>query len=98
MQPPKPWAAQDYVNHNTSLEEVKQIKKAFDIFDSNGSGLVDPLELKNAFVSLGFGKINQFVYNIINDLDTTNVGGLNFEAFLKLATGKIGETHSRQEI
>ena len=81
-----------------SVEEVKEIKCAFDIFDSDGSGIVDPVELKNAFVSLGFATSNKFVYNILNDLDTENVGGLTFAAFLKLATGKLGETHSKEEI
>ena len=75
-----------------------EIKCAFDIFDSDGSGIVDPVELKNAFVSLGFATSNKFVYNILNDLDTENVGGLNFAAFMKLATGKLGENHSREEI
>lgn len=57
--------------------------------------MVDPVELKNAFVSLGFAASNKFVYNIIQDLDVTNAGGLNFEAFLSLATGKLGEQHTR---
>lgn len=86
----KQWSAQDYVSEQASLEEVKEIKSAFDVFDSDGSGVVDPVELKNAFVSLGFAASNKFVYNLLNDLDTEHVGGLTFDAFLKLATGKIG--------
>lgn len=77
---------------------MREIKAAFDIFDSDHSGVVDPVELKNAFVSLGFAASNKFVYNVLNDLDTENVGGLTFAAFLKLATGKLGENHSREEI
>ena len=94
----KQWAAEDYASESVSVEEVREIKCAFDIFDSDGSGIVDPVELKNAFVSLGFATSNKFVYNILNDLDTENVGGLNFAAFMKLATGKLGENHSREEI
>lgn len=69
---------------------MREIKTAFDIFDSDGSGVVDPVELKNAFVSLGFAASNKFVYNILNDLDTEGAGGLTFDVFLKLATGKLG--------
>ena len=94
----KAWTAEDYVSENVSAEEVKEIKGAFDIFDSDGSGIVDPVELKNAFVSLGFAATNKFVYKILDDLDTEKVGGLTFEAFLQLATGKLGEKHSRAEI
>lgn len=94
----KEWAAEDYVSPTVSIEEVREIKTAFDIFDSDGSGVVDPVELKNAFVSLGFAASNKFVYNVLNDLDTEHVGGLTFAAFLNLATGKLGETHSRAEI
>lgn len=68
------------------------------MFDSDGSGIVDPVELKNAFVSLGFAATNKFVYNILNDLDTENVGGLTFDAFLKLATGKIGDNITQADV
>ena len=94
----KQWAAEDYANAAVSVEEVREIKTAFDIFDSDGSGLVDPVELKNAFVSLGFAASNKFVYNILNELDTEKAGGLTFEAFIKLATGRLGETHSREDV
>jgi centrin-1 len=92
------WAAEDYVSPTVSIDEVREIKAAFDVFDSDGSGVVDPVELKNAFVSLGFAASNKFVYNILNDLDTEHAGGLTFAAFLKLATGKLGETHTRADI
>ena len=91
----KGWTVDDYVSEYVSAEEVREIKGAFDIFDPNGSGLVDPVEVKNAFVSLGFANNNKFVYNILSDLDTQYVGGLNFDAFIKLATGRLGQTHTR---
>ena len=39
----KEWAAEDYVTESISIEEVREIKCAFDIFDSDGSGIVDPV-------------------------------------------------------
>ena len=39
----KEWAAEDYVSESVSLEEVREIKGAFDIFDSDSSGVVDPI-------------------------------------------------------
>ena len=37
-----------------STEEVDEIKQAFDLFDTNGTGKIDPKELKAAMQSLGF--------------------------------------------
>ena len=65
----KAWCAEDYVSESVSIEQVKQCKVAFDIFDYDHSGVVDPVELKNAFVSLGFAETNKLIYRIINDLD-----------------------------
>lgn len=70
QQPPKApekkvWRAEDYVSITVPLEEVKDIKMAFDIFDTDGSGGVDPQELKQAFVALGFEGNNKFVYQIL---------------------------------
>ena len=45
----KPWNAEDYVSESVSIEQVRQCKVAFDIFDFDRSGVVDPIELKNAF-------------------------------------------------
>ena len=35
-----------------SSEEVDEIKQAFDLFDTNGTGKIDPKELKAAMQSL----------------------------------------------
>lgn len=77
---------------------MRDVKAAFDIFDTDGSGLVDAVELKQAFVSLGLANANKLVYNIMNSLDGEHPDGLNFGEFLKLATGRLGAAHSRKQI
>lgn len=67
---PKVWRAEDYVSSAIPLEEVLSTKEAFDIFDTEKSGLVNAVELKNAFVSLGFAAQNKFVMRMFNDYDT----------------------------
>jgi centrin-1 len=94
----KEWAAEDYITETVSAEDVKEVKIAFDIFDSNGSGFVDAQELKHAFVQLGYGGANKFVYNILHDLENEDSRGISFESFLKLATSKLSDKHSRAEI
>lgn len=65
----KGFHAEDYVTMTIPLQEVKDIKQAFDIFDGDGSGMIDPQELKDAFINLGFGGQNKFVYQILAELD-----------------------------
>ena len=38
----KEWRAEDYASLTIPVEEVKDIKMAFDIFDGDLSGMVDP--------------------------------------------------------
>lgn len=80
------------------VEEVKDIKTAFDIFDGDLSGVVDPQELKRAFEQLGFQGQNKFVYQILAELDDDQSGGIDFAEFLRLATAKLGDKDSRAEV
>jgi len=46
--------AEDHVRPGLSADEIMEIKEAFDLFDSDGGGTIDPAELKAAMTSLGF--------------------------------------------
>lgn len=94
----KAWAARDYVNSTTTIDEVNDIKNAFDVFDTDNSGLIDPHELVNAFVSLGFDMTNKMTLSNLKDLIEEYPEGLDFGVFLNLATGRLGESHTRAEI
>jgi Ca2+-binding EF-hand superfamily protein len=94
----KAWKAEDYVSLTVPIEEVRDIKTAFDIFDGDLSGVVDPQELKRAFEQLGFGGGNKFVYQILAELDDDQSGGIDFAEFLRLATAKLSDKDSRAEV
>ena len=94
----KVWRAEDYASLTIPIEEVRDIKTAFDIFDGDLSGVVDPQELKRAFEQLGFGGQNKFVYQILAELDDDQSGGIDFAEFLRLATAKLSDKDSRAEI
>ena len=51
--------------------------------------MIDPAQLKEAFINLGFTGQNKFVYQILAQLDEDQSGGIDFDQFLKLATAKI---------
>lgn len=94
----KAFNADDFVTMTLPREEVVEIRQAFEIFDSDGSGIMDPAELKQAFIDLGFTGQNKFVYQILAELDEDQSGGIDFAEFLRLATAKIGEKDTRVEI
>ena len=50
----EPFDAAKYVKPGISLEEVNEIKEAFDLFDEDGGGTIDPQELKDSLEMLGF--------------------------------------------
>ena len=60
-------------------DEIEEIKEAFDLFDTDGSGSIDPKELKAAMQSLGFESKNQTIFQMISDLDKNNSGAIDFE-------------------
>ena len=84
-----------------STEEVDEIRQAFDLFDTNGTGKIDPKELKAAMQSLGFDSKNPTIYELIADLDTpeaTKNGGIDFEIFVESINNKLGDKESMDGI
>ena len=58
----KAFNAKRYERPGLTEDEIEEIKEAFDLFDSDGSGTIDPKELKSAMQSLGFEAKNQTIY------------------------------------
>jgi Ca2+-binding EF-hand superfamily protein len=69
-------------------EEVEEIREAFKLFDTDGSGTISPVELKEAMLSLGLGARNSTVTAMISQFDTGAEGRIDFEQFLDLMTAK----------
>jgi Ca2+-binding EF-hand superfamily protein len=61
-QTPGAFDAEDHVRPGLSADEIMEIKEAFDLFDSDGGGTIDPAELKAAMTSLGFEAKSQTIY------------------------------------
>ena len=65
---------------------------------SDGSGTIDPKELKAAMQSLGFDAKNQTIYQMISDIDKDKSGEIDFEEFLDMMTAKMSDKDSREDI
>eukprot|EP00450_Noctiluca_scintillans_P003018 CAMPEP_0194498124 /NCGR_PEP_ID=MMETSP0253-20130528/14860_1 /TAXON_ID=2966 /ORGANISM="Noctiluca scintillans" /LENGTH=173 /DNA_ID=CAMNT_0039339729 /DNA_START=52 /DNA_END=573 /DNA_ORIENTATION=- len=78
-------------------DEVEEIREAFNLFDTDGSGMIDPRELKAAMQSLGFETKNPTIYQLIADLDKGGASGtIDFEDFLQAITDKLGDKETRE--
>merc|ERR1719316_2654416 len=84
---------------NELTEEQKQeIREAFDLFDTDGSGAIDAKELKVAMRALGFEPKKEEVKKMISDIDKDGDGTIDFDEFMMMMTAKMGEKDSREEI
>ena len=54
--------AKKYERPGLTEDEIEEIKEAFDLFDTDSSGAIDPKELKAAMQSLGFEAKNQTIF------------------------------------
>ena len=50
-------------------EQKQEIKEAFDLFDTDGSGSIDSKELKVAMRALGFEPKKEEIQKMISDVD-----------------------------
>jgi Ca2+-binding EF-hand superfamily protein len=84
-----------------SQDEVDEIRQAFDLFDTNGSGKIDPKELKAAMQSLGFDSKNPTIFQLIAELDTPDAakrGGIDFDSFVEAINNKLGDKETKEGI
>ena len=53
-------------------QQKNEIKEAFDLFDTNGSGIIEVKALKVALRALGFEPMKEEIKRLINDLNNNN--------------------------
>ncbi|SBT30659.1 centrin-1, putative (CEN1) [Plasmodium ovale wallikeri] len=92
-------SANNRSKRNELNEEQKlEIKEAFDLFDTNGTGRIDAKELKVAMRALGFEPKKEDIRKIISDVDKDGSGTIDFNDFLDIMTIKMSERDPKEEI
>merc|ERR1712107_480601 len=82
--------------HGLTQDQVEEIKEAFDLFDTDGSGSIDVNELKVAMKALGMDAKSEEIRKLINDIDSDGDGTIDFDEFLAMMTArKQGEDTRR---
>jgi hypothetical protein len=75
-------------------DECEELREAFNLFDTEATGKIDPRELKSAMQSLGFESKNPTIFNMICELESLG-REVDFEEFLDGITSKLGDKESR---
>merc|ERR1712238_4028 len=99
-QPAKParFNADSFARPGLSVDEVEEMKEAFDLFDNDGSGAISVNELTSAMKSLGFDVKHAVVYNMVSDLDADGSGEIEFGEFLEVMCAKLSDKNTKEEI
>ncbi|XP_008112858.2 centrin-2 isoform X1 [Anolis carolinensis] len=79
-------------------EQKQEIREAFDLFDTDGTGNIDVKELKVAMRALGFEPKKDEIKKMILDIDKEGTGKITYQDFLGVMTQKMAEKDSKEEI
>ncbi|XP_057285660.1 centrin-2 [Pezoporus wallicus] len=79
-------------------EEKRDIREAFDLFDTDGTGYVDVKELKVSMRALGYEPRREEIKKMVSDIDKEGTGKISFSGFLRVITQKMVEKDSKEEI
>jgi len=81
-----------------SDDQIEEIREAFSLFDTDGSGAINYKELKAAMKALGFDTGKEEMQKIIEDIDADGSGEIEFPEFMQMMTGKMGAVDTREGI
>ena len=70
-------------------EQRQEIKEAFDLFDTDGSGFIDAKELKVAMRALGFEPSKDEVKRMMSEADREGTGKIAHKDFQELMQSKM---------
>jgi centrin-1 len=79
-------------------EQKQEIREAFDQFDTDGSGSIDPQELRMAMRALGFDVTREEMREMITKTVGPNCPTLDFAQFFEMMAQKILERDPLKEM
>ena len=82
----------------TTTSITKEIKEAFGLFDTDGSGFIDAKELKVALRALGFSPTKEEMVKFLADVDSDDGSSVSYAAFEKLAIKLMSTKSGSEEI
>lgn len=83
-----------------SDEHFEEIKNAFELFDSDSSGLIRPCEMIQTFEKLRLNQDKPSIYKLLLSMNTSenNTEGVNFDQFMNLTLAYYSDRYTREGI
>ena len=74
-----------------SENQIEELRAAFELFDTDGSGAIDYSELKAAMRSLGLETKKEELRKMIADIDANDSCQIEFPEFVEMMAARMGE-------
>ena len=87
-----------YEREGLTEEAIIDIKTAFDLFDEDKGGTIDPKELKDAILGMGVNMQSETVFEMIDNMDADGSGQIDFQEFLDLMTASSDHKDTREDL
>ena len=84
-----------------SEEEIEEIKRAFNKYDINKTGKIEPKRFLKEMLSMGLNMKAPYIYKIMKEFDTEEVeknGGVPIDEILNAMNNQLGNTESEEGI
>ena len=82
----------------TEEDDLEEIRKGFEKFDVNGTGIINPSELLEAMDAMNIKEKNPFIYELIEALssekDIKKKGGVELEELVQYVYNKLNDTET----
>merc|ERR1712244_34166 len=85
-------------NAHNKQNQNRELKEAFELFDTDSSGTIDMKELRAAMKALGYDAQKEELKKIRFELDKDIGDEINFDEFLEIMTGRICKADTREDI
>merc|ERR1711907_58419 len=84
-------------NAVVSEKDMAEFREAFELFDTDKSGMIDAVELTFAMKALGFNPTKREVKDMLKEVDTDDNGTVEFGEFVGLLAGKMESKDPAEE-
>merc|ERR1712193_226965 len=79
-------------------EQKAELKEAFELFDTDGSGAVDTSELHTAMKALGFEPKKEEINKMVKEMDKDGNATVDFEEFCIMMAEKMNQKDGKEEM